>query len=141
DEIAIFATGRNLTTQVDRSWLTATLKTTDQGRAARLFNACLLPLSTAPGSPFDPQLYGRKGTVYQVDHMIPESIIDASANQPGEPEARTLRNLAPVRRTANNAQGNLSCASKLAAGGAYANECVNDPNVHPYVQWLVSNQA
>jgi len=141
DEVSDFATGRTLANPVDQAWLTATLKTTDQGRAGRVFNACLLPPATTPGAAFDPQSYARKGNVYQVDHMIAESIIDANANQPGEPEARTLRNFAPVRRTANNAQANLSCAAKLAAGGSYANECINDPNVHPYVQWLVANQA
>jgi hypothetical protein len=74
-----------------------------------------------------------------VDHLIAESVIQP--NQPGEPEARTLINFAPLRRPANNAQGNLSCAAKLAAGGAYANECINDPNVHAYIEWLVANQA
>ena len=141
DEVSEFATRRTLATQVDQAWLTATLKNTDQGRAARVFNACLLPLASNPGAAFRPSVYGRRGDVYQVDHMIPESVIEANANQPGEPEARTLRNFAPVRRTANNAQSNLTCAGKLAPGGSYANECVNDPNVHPYVQWLVANQA
>ena len=71
--------------------------------------------------------------------MIAESVIQP--NQPGEPEARTLLNFAPIRRPANNAQGNLSCAAKLAAGGSYANEVINDPNVHPYVGWLVGQHA
>ena len=73
--------------------------------------------------------------------MIPESFIDANSNEPGEPEARTLRNFAPVRRSANVAQSNLSCAGKLASGGTYANECINDPYVHPYITWLTSTQA
>jgi hypothetical protein len=141
DAISTFATGNDLSKSVDHAWLTATLKTTDQGRAPRVFNACLLPLAATPGAIFEPHTYGRKGNVYQVDHMIPESFIDANPNEPGEPEARSLRNFAPVRRSANVAQSNLTCAGKLAAGGTYANECVNDPNVHPYVAWLVANQA
>ncbi len=141
DEVSDFATDRQLNTPVDQAWLTAALKTTDKSRAPRVFNACLLPPSNTPGGSFSPQIYGRKGNVYQIDHMIPESVIDANVNQPGEPEARTLRNFAPVRRQANNAQSNLTCAGKFATGGSYANECVNDADVHPYVQFLVNTQA
>lgn len=141
DEISISATGTGLNSAVDLAWLTANLKTADKGRAPRIFNACLLPQATNPGGIFEPQTYGRKGNVYQIDHMIPESFIDAFTNDPGALEARTLRNLAPVRRSANVAQSNLTCAGKLAPGGTYANEVVNDPKVHPYVIWLVDNQA
>ncbi len=141
DEISINATGKALSSMVDQAWLAASLKTTDQSRAARVFNACLLPQATTPGGVFDPHTYGRKGNVYQVDHMIPESFIDTNPNEPGEPEARTLRNFVPVRRSANVAQSNLTCAGKLATGGPYSNEVMNDPRVHPYVQWLVNNQA
>ena len=139
NEVSVFAVGHDLSSPIDNAWLTATLKITDQNRAPRVFNACLLPATTAPGALFEPHQYGKKATTYQVDHLIAESVIQA--NQPGEPEARTLINFAPLRRPANNAQGNLSCAAKLAAGGAYANECINDPNVHPYVEWLVADQA
>jgi hypothetical protein len=141
DDIAVSATGSDLSGQVDPAWLTATLKNTDQRRAPRVFNACLLPAVSGGSSAFNPHTYGRKGSVYQVDHMIPESYIDEHPNDPGEPEARTLVNFAPVRRIANVAQSNLTCAGKLAAGGTYANEVMNDPDVHPYIQWLVSNQA
>ncbi len=141
DDISMAASGHALSSAVDRAWLAASLKTTDQSRAARVFNACLLPQATTPGGGFDPHIYGRKGNVYQVDHMIPESFIDTNPNEPGELEARTLRNFVPVRRSANVAQSNLTCAGKLAAGGTYSNEVMNDSRVHPYVQWLVNNQA
>ena len=52
-----------------------------------------------------------------------------------------MANFAPLRRTANNRQTNLACSQKLNAGGSYANECLMDPSVHPYVRWLVANQA
>lgn len=141
DAVADYATGVSLSSKVDQAWLTAALKITDQKRAARVFNACLLPLATSPGSAFDPHSFGRKVDNYQVDHMIPESFIDSNPNTPGEPEARTLCNFAPVRRSANVAQSYLNCAAKLAVGGTYANEIVNDPRVHPYVEWLVHTQA
>jgi hypothetical protein len=139
NEISVFAVDHDLSTPIDPAWLAAMLKTADQNRAPRIFNACLLPKTTAPGALFDQHTYGKKANAYQVDHMIAESVIQP--NQPGEPEARTLINFAPIRRPANNAQGNLSCAAKLAAGGSYANEVINDPNVHPYVGWLVGQQA
>jgi hypothetical protein len=139
DELSTFSVDHDLSTPIDSAWLAATLKTSDQNRAPRIFNACLLPKTTAPGAAFEPHIYGKKANAYQVDHMIPESVI--LPNQPGEPEARTLVNFAPITRPANNAQGNLSCAGKLASGGSYANECINDPNVHPYVEWLVNKQA
>lgn len=139
DQISGFGVGRDLSAQVDAAWLRTTLAGTDRSRAQRAFNGCLLPLASAPGGAFDPQVYGTKGNAYQVDHMIPESVI--VPNQPGEAEARSMPNFAPVRRTANNAQSNLTCSGKLAAGGSFANECVNDPRVHPYVEWLVQNQA
>lgn len=141
DEIAIFSTKNGLSSVVDQAWLNSALKATDQTRAPRVFNACLLPVAANPGSAFDPYKYGKKGNEYQIDHMIPASTIAANANAPGEPEARTLRNFAPVRRSTNVAQSNLTCAGKLAAGGTYANEVMNDPKVHPYVRWLVNNQA
>ena len=141
DEISDFAVGIKLSANVDESWLRSSLKLTNQQRSPRVFNACLLPVKGDRGADFVPHRYGKKATVYQVDHMIPESVIKQHANDPGAPEARTILNFAPIRRTANVAQSNLSCAGKLAAGGSYANELINDPNVHPYVRWLVEKQA
>jgi hypothetical protein len=139
NELSVFAVDRDLGTPIDGDWLAATLKISDQNRAPRIFNACLLPRSTSPGAMFEPHAYGKRATTYQVDHLIAESVI--LANQPGEQEARTLINFAPIRRPANNAQGNISCAAKLADGGSYANECINDDSVHPYVEWLVATQS
>lgn len=129
--------GHDLPTPVDRDWTIAALKKADQKRAQRVFNACLLP-STRGGS-FAPLTFGKSANHYQVDHLIPDSAI--VGNQAGEPEAQSMANFAPLRRTANNRQTNLACSQKLNTGGSYANECLMDPTVHPYVRWLVANQA
>jgi hypothetical protein len=129
--------GYDLATQIDRDWAIAALKKADQKRAQRVFNACLLP--TAPGATFDPLAFGKGANNYQIDHLIPDSAI--VGNQAGEPEAQSIANFAPLRRTANNRQSNLACSQKLNSGGSYANECLMDPTVHPYVKWLVANQA
>lgn len=141
DQVSDFALGRFLNVAPDPAWLASALRTTDRNRAPRVFNACLLPLTTSRGADFTPQPYGRGANDYQIDHMIPESVIDLDPHDPGAAEARTLQNFAPITRKANNAQSNLTCSGKLATGGSYANECANDPDVHPYVDWLVNNQA
>lgn len=123
---------------VDIGWLKATLRQTNQKRAARAFNACLLPAFNAPQLSFEPQLYGRRTQDYQIDHLIPDTAF--TANHPGELEGQFLANFAPVRRSANNRQTNLQCSTKLDAGGSYESEVNNDPTAHPYVAWLVHNQ-
>ena len=129
--------GYDLSTPVDRDRVIAALKKADQKRAQRVFNACLLPGTR--GGTFTPQQYGKGGNRYQIDHLIPDSAL--VANQPGDPEAQSLLNFAPITRPANNSQSNLACSQKLNAGGSYANECRTDPHVHPYVRWLVANQG
>ena len=127
----------DLATAVDRDWAIAALKRADQKRAQRIFNACLLP--SARGGVFTPLPFGKAANDYQIDHLIPDSAI--VGNQAGEPESQSIANFAPLRRTANNRQTNLACSQKLNSGGSYSNECLMDPTVHPYVKWLVSNQA
>jgi hypothetical protein len=132
-----YLNGTSLLTQVNPDWLTATLKQIDKRRAPRVFNACLL--SSGESCDFSPHRYGRKAKHYQVDHLYPESVIDP--HRPGGPEANLLMNFAPIRRTANNSQSNLSCSSKLAPGGSFSNELVNDENAHPFLSWLVDEQG
>jgi hypothetical protein len=129
--------GHDLATPVDRDWAVAALKKADHKRAQRIFNACLLPAMR--GGSFLPLKFGKEATQYQIDHLIADSAI--LANQAGEPEAQSIANFAPLRRTANNRQTNLACSQKLNTGGSYANECILDKTVHPYVLWLVTNQA
>lgn len=137
DQISRRFLGHDLSQNVDRAWLVATLKKTDQNRAARVFNACLLPAQ--PGEVFEPMFFGKRAKTYQIDHLIAKSALEK--NQPGEPEGKLLMNFAPIRRTANNSQSNLTCLAKLGPGGSYPGECDNDPDVHPFVRWLVDDQA
>ena len=130
--------GRNMSQAVETLWLQARLKDTVKARAPRVFNACLLPTHGAVPS-FSPHTYGRKANQYQIDHMIPESTLQKDA--PGESEGRLIMNFVPVRRTTNIRQTNLQCSSKLCVEGNYNYECTNDPNVHPYILWLVPNQS
>ena len=139
DQISRDYLGRKLDALVDGDWLVAMLKQTDQKRSMRVFNACHLPPHGEPVS-FAPDTYGRKGKDQcQVDHLIPDS--ETESNLPGGPETQLIMNFAPIRRTVNNKQSNLACSAKLGAGGSYANEVANNPDVHPYVAWLVANQA
>lgn len=138
EQMSMHFLGRALSTPVDQNWLVAALRQADKQRARQVFNACLLP-THGSGTAFSPHGYGKKAGHYQIDHMIPETALEI--NMPGEPEGQLLMNFAPIRRTANNSQSNLMCSQKLAAGGSYSVECANDPNVHPYLHWLVQNQA
>jgi hypothetical protein len=130
--------GCNLLTPVDSLWLQARLKDTEKMRAPRVFNACILPIHGAIPH-FLPHNYGTKTNQYQIDHMIPESAL--TENAPGESEGRLITNFAPLRRTSNNKQTNLMCSLKICQGGSYDIECANDSNVHPYIHWLIMNQA
>jgi hypothetical protein len=130
--------GHDLATAVDGDWLSAALRKGDARRSMRVFNACLLSEHGTPLS-FTPQNYGPKAQDYQIDHLIPKSAL--MKNQPGEADVNMLPNFAPIRRTANNRQSNIAWSSKLATGGNFEAEVVNDPDVHPYVYWLVTNQA
>jgi len=138
DELSVHYLGRALQLAVDRDWLVSTLKQADQRRARQVFNACFLSPIGSTGA-FTPYVFGKKAQHYQIDHLIPDSVI--LSNKPGGPEARLLTNFAPIRRPTNIRQLNVPCHQKLASGGTYDGECQNDPRVHPYVQWLVANQG
>jgi len=130
--------GKTLADPVDRDWLLATLKAADQKRARQIFNACLLP-ENGTGSAFHPHRYGGKAEDYQIDHMIPASVLEP--HQPGGPEGQLLMNFAPIRKTTNVKQLNIQCSHKLAEGGVYQMECMNNEDTHPYLRWLVESQG
>lgn len=129
--------GKVLTEQVDRDWLVATLKAADKNRARQIFNACLLP-EHGTSSAFHPHRYGGSAEHYQIDHMIPSSVLES--RKPGGPEGQLLMNFAPIRKTTNVRQLNIQCSHKLAEGGVYQMECENNENTHPYLKWLVESQ-
>lgn len=128
-----------ISAQVDRGWLVAALNRTDKKRAPRVFNAMVLPSKTQIGGPFAPLIFGRRSTNFHTDHLLPESMI--TANAPGEAEAHTLRNLAPLPTNQNRVAKATSCSSKLGASGIYPNYIANTTPPHPFCLWLVANQA
>jgi hypothetical protein len=130
--------GKPLEERVDRDWLVATLKSADSKRARQIFNACLLPEHNT-GSSFHPHRFGRNAEDYQIDHMIPASILEP--HQAGGPEGQLLMNFAPIRKTTNVKQLNIACSHKLAEGGVYQMECINNSDTHPYLRWLLENQG
>jgi len=123
---------------VDRDWLVAMLKAADKKRARQIFNACLLP-EHGTSSIFNPHRYGASAKNYQIDHMIPASVLEL--HQPGGIEGNLLMNFAPIRKTTNVRQLNISCNHKLAEGGVYQMECINNSDTHPYLRWLVETQG
>lgn len=135
-----FLSGKALADQVDRDWLVAALKSSDQKRSRLVFNACLLP-ELGAGTAFSPHRYGKSASDYQIDHLIPASVIKTNLHQPGGAEGQLLMNFAPISRTTNVRQLNICCAVKLSPGGVYANEVAARPDSHPYVEWLVANQG
>lgn len=129
--------GKGLNERVDRDWLVASLKASDIKRARRIFNACLLPDESGETA-FHPHRYGRNADEYQVDHMIPASVL--RKHQPGGPEGNLLMNFAPIRKTTNIRQLNIQCSQKLANRGVYEIETEENPDTHPYLRWLVQTQ-
>jgi hypothetical protein len=123
----------NLAGPPDAGWLEQALRRADPKRARRIFNACLLPSRTSPNAPFDPQVYGRGATAWNVDHLIPQVYV--SPAQTGGREALLLPNLAPLPSSVNKSIRNLQCSIKLGSSGAYR-ASVGD---HPYVKWLVDS--
>ncbi len=138
DELSQNVVQVTLGTPVDRARLVAMLKITDQKKASRVFNACLLPDSEGDTG-FEPLIFGTKAKHYQIDHVYPDSAVVEYA--PGHVEAKTILNFAPIRRTANNKNSNLKAAEKLKPEGSYSRECNEDAQHHPYLDWLVENQG
>lgn len=134
DDLSLNFLGRRLADPVDRDRLVASLKRADGRRARQVFNACLLPERDVEGA-FSPLRFGKKSEHYQIDHLMPQSVVDE--NLPGGPEGELIMNFAPIRRTTNVAQLNIQCSAKLAAGGIYSMEA----GAHPYVPWLVAEQG
>jgi hypothetical protein len=137
DELSDSFVGRPLATPVDPQWLEQQLTEVDKRRAPRVFNALLLPPASSLGGGFSPFIYGRKSKHFQIDHLIPDSMITIGS---GSQEAQTLRNFCPLPANMNRAAKATGCSSKLANVGIYANYVngrgTNHP-VHPYAAWLL----
>ncbi len=140
EALSIAYLGKSLQEPVDSDWLRANLKETEKLHAPRVFNACLLPEWSASSlEKFTPHEYGSTAQHYQVDHLIPNSVL--KKHEPGGPEGQMLMNFAPVSKPTNVKQLNIPCSHKLAEGGVFANEVINNPMAHPYLYWLVEQQG
>jgi hypothetical protein len=129
--------GIPITTQLDPLWLSSKINFANKETSKRVFNAMLLPLSPNFGNPFTPLIFDRKATSFQVDHLIPESLL--SSNLPGGVEGQTLRNFAPLPTNLNRVASATSCSSKLNGTGIYSNYLTGTTHqLHPYCQWLVA---
>jgi hypothetical protein len=138
DELSFNIVQVTLGDRIDRARLVAMLKVTDQKKAPRVFNGCLLP-DNAVDTSFEPLIFGTKAKHYQVDHIYPDSAV--TEYDPGHVEAKTILNFAPIRRTANNKNSNLKAADKMKPGGSYERECNEDEYHHPYLDWLIETQG
>jgi hypothetical protein len=137
DQISTNYLGRTISTNLDAQWLETQLSSIDQKRAPRVFNAMLLPARSSLGSGFVPIEFGRSAAMFHVDHLIPDSLLDANA--PGGMEGQTLLNFAPLPTNQNKAAKATSCSAKLAAGNIYDMYSQGAAhNVHPYCRWLLT---
>jgi hypothetical protein len=127
---------------VDDAWLMTALGRIDKNRARRVFNAMLLPDKSAGFgvTNFQPIPFGRRAREYQVDHLIPDSMLEE--DEPGYSEGQTLRNFAPLTQNQNRVAKATSCSSKLATGGIYDNYlAIQGSAAHPYCRWLTLHHA
>lgn len=136
---SLYFLDKALNQQVATDWLRTSLRKADRKRCQRIFNAMLLPDQAELAGQFSPHIYGSTTSSYQIDHLIPKTAIEPLAA--GGLEGEQIINFAPVRQTANNAQSNLKCSEKLQSGGSFDRELHTDPNVHPYLRWLVEEQG
>jgi hypothetical protein len=124
-------------------WIAAQLEGVNKDKAKRVFNACLLPLSGNAGGSFTPIAYGRSANKWQIDHLIPDSLL--AANQPGVAEGQRIRNFAPILSQYNQSARNTPAAQKLAPNGLYDQMLTgianNGHTAHPFLVWLSANQS
>jgi hypothetical protein len=142
DRMSLDSIGKSLSANVDQQWLELELSSIDQKRAPRIFNAMLLPPRSELGGPFLPLRFGRKATQFQVDHLIPDILINSTA--PGAREAQSLRNFAPLPTNQNRVAKATSCSSKLSATGIYSNYVTASRQthlVHSYTAWLLTQAS
>lgn len=119
-------------------WIKAQLLNINKEKAKRVFNACLLPLNSNLGGPFQPMIFGRASNMWQIDHLIPEKLLVKARS--GYLEGQRIQNFAPLVSQQNKAASNTQCSSKLAPGGIYENLVLTTTGIHPFLSWLVGTQ-
>ena len=140
DAISVAYLGLGISNPLDVQWLDTHLNKIDKKKAARIFNAMLLPQKQNMGYAYNPLKFGRLSTEFHVDHLIPASLLDLQA--PGGLDGETLRNFSPLPTNQNRVAKATSCSTKLSPGGIYANYIGGNTHLkHPYCYWLMSVQA
>lgn len=132
EDMAVRMSNKSLTSQLDLGYLIGILKGIDRQKSKRIFNAMLLPISG--GASYSPLAFGRKSVEYNVDHIIPESLIQGNA--PGASEVNRIQNFVPLPQNDNIVARATSASQKLAVGGLYRN--VRGVGAgHPYMDFLI----
>ena len=138
-EAVVRTTGSgSLETSPTQDWLRTHLASADSKKARRIFNMCKLPARDAH-SGFEPLAFGRRPTQWHVDHLIP--LKNLKKDQAGYEDGNRLRNLAPLLSPYNKTASNTPCSQKLLPGGPYDTSSKQPDTTHPYIEWLVQNQA
>ena len=82
--------------------------------------------------------FGARANHCQIDHLIPQSILNPDL--PGGAEGELLTNFAPILTKTNVKQLNVQCSHKLSEVGPYAVE-VQTGAAHPFGVWLTAQQG
>lgn len=135
DDISEDCISVKINTVVNRDWLLVSLNKVNKEKARRVFNMMLLPIITSTSSIFEPLVFGRKSVEFNVDHLIPEKLLN---NKDGE--GQTIRNFAPCPQNLNNVAKTTPCSSKLSTSGIYDNYVKGRTHqIHPYCEYLLNS--
>lgn len=125
--------------QVSRPWLIQTLSKVDKAKSQRIFNACLLPnIADVPN--FEPLLFGKRTNNWNIDHIIPNTIL--VPNTAGYEEGDRIQNFCPALRQYNERMNNTPAQAKLTGGNLY-DQMVHDIQnlpvpLHLYIPRLIA---
>lgn len=118
-----------LANQVNRNWLIQSLSKVDKNKSQRIFNACLLP-PVANAHAFMPMLYGRRANTWNIDHVLPNSLL--IENNAGYEEGNRLQNFCPVLRQYNERMSMTPAQTKLSLNNLY-DHMLNDINQNGFI--------
>lgn len=143
--------GKRLEESLDEDTLKVQLEKIDHKNAQRIFNAMMLPNKKVNGDSedsetnielsedFNPLPFSKKSLDYNIDHLIPVSILNK--NHAGGVEGNSLRNLAPLPANQNRIAKATNCSDKLKPSGIYEKYISSTTHIikHEYSKWLVEN--
>jgi hypothetical protein len=131
NHINSFTSAGSLSTQVSSQWIINVLDTADKNKAMKIFNACLLP-SQPKASDFKPLHFGRKTDTFNIDHIVPETIIDKSTGL-GKDGGNTIKNMCPIYSQNNRNLSNVPPSQKINIYKGIANS-----SPHPYITFIAN---